>query len=39
MTKDPSRVVKKCSIVSILRVLTKHGGNGEKIGGVSTEIR
>ena len=34
-----SRVVKKGSVVSILRVLTKRGGDDEKTGGVSTEIR
>ncbi|MEN9846188.1 MAG: hypothetical protein RIS36_1335 [Pseudomonadota bacterium] len=35
----PSRVVKNGSVVSILRVLTKRGGDDEKTGGVSTEIR
>jgi hypothetical protein len=35
----PSRVVKKGSVVSFLRVLTKRGGDDEKTGGVSTEIR
>jgi hypothetical protein len=34
-----SRVVKNGSFVSILRVLTKRGGDDEKTGGVSTEIR
>ncbi len=34
-----NRVVKNGSVVSILRVLTKRGGDGEKTGGVSTEIR
>jgi hypothetical protein len=34
-----SRVVKNGSVVSILRVLTKRGGDDEKTGGVSTEIR
>ena len=34
-----SRVVKKGSVVSILRVLTKQGGDDEKTGGVSSEIR
>jgi hypothetical protein len=34
-----SRVVKKGSVVSILRVLTKRGGDDEKTGGVSSEIR
>jgi hypothetical protein len=33
------RVVKKVSVVSILRVLTKQGGDDEKTGGVSSEIR
>jgi len=31
--------VKNGSVVSILRVLTKRGGDGEKTGGVSTAIR
>jgi hypothetical protein len=35
----PRRVVKNGSVVSILRVLTKRGGDDEKTGGVSTEIR
>ena len=34
-----SSVVKNGSVVSILRVLTKRGGDDEKTGGVSTEIR
>ena len=34
-----SRVVKNGSVVSILRVSTKRGGDDEKTGGVSTEIR
>jgi hypothetical protein len=38
-TNDTSRVVKNGSVVSILRVLTKRGGDDEKTGGVSTEIR
>ena len=33
------RVVKNDSVVSILRVLTKPGGDVEKTGGVSTEVR
>jgi hypothetical protein len=33
------RVMKKGSIVSILRVLTKRGRDDEGAGGVSTEIR
>jgi hypothetical protein len=37
--EEPSRVVKNGSVVSILRVLTKRGGDDEKTGGVSTEIR
>jgi hypothetical protein len=32
-------VVKKGSVVSILRVLTKRGGDDEKTAGVSAEIR
>jgi hypothetical protein len=36
---DASRVVKKGSVVSILRVLTKRGGDDEKTAGVSAEIR
>jgi hypothetical protein len=36
---DSSRVVKKGSVVSVLRVLTKQGGDDEKNGGVSAEIR
>ncbi len=32
-------MVKKGSVVNILRVLTKRGGDDEKTGGVSTEIR
>ena len=36
---DSSRVVKKGSVVSVLRVLTKLGGDDEKTGGVSAEIR
>jgi hypothetical protein len=35
----PNRVVKNGSVVSILRVLTKRGGDDEKTGGVSTELR
>ena len=34
-----SRVVKKGSVVSILRVSTKQGGDDEKTGDVSAEIR
>jgi hypothetical protein len=34
-----SRVVKKGSVVSILRVSTKRGGDDEKTAGVSAEIR
>jgi len=34
-----NRVVKNGSVVSILRVSTKRGGDDEKTGGVSTEIR
>jgi hypothetical protein len=37
--RQPSRVVKNGSVVSILRVLTKRGGYGEKTGDVSSEIR
>ena len=33
-----SRVVKNGSVVSILRVLTKRGGDDEKTAGVSAEI-
>jgi hypothetical protein len=33
-----SRVVKKGSVVSIVRVLTKQGGDDEKTGSVSSEI-
>jgi hypothetical protein len=32
----PGRVVKKGSVVSILRVLTKQGGDDEKTGSVSS---
>ncbi|MEN9845910.1 MAG: hypothetical protein RIS36_1057 [Pseudomonadota bacterium] len=39
MEKKISRVVKNGSVVSILRVVTKRGGDDEKTGGVSTEIR
>ena len=35
----PSWVVKNGSVVSILRVATKRGGDNEKTGGVSTQIR
>ena len=35
----PSRVVKKGSVVSILRVLTKRGGDDEKTADVSSAIR
>ena len=34
-----SRVLKNGSVVSILRVSAKRGGDDEKTGGVSTEIR
>jgi hypothetical protein len=34
-----SRVVKEGSVVRILRVLTKQGGDDEKTGSVSSEIR
>jgi hypothetical protein len=33
------RVVKKGSVAGILRVLTKQGGDDEKTGGVSSQIR
>ena len=36
---DTSRVVKNGSVVSILIVETKRGGDCEKTGGVSSEIR
>jgi hypothetical protein len=39
LEKGASRVVKNGSVVSILRVSTKRGGDDEKTGGVSTEIR
>jgi len=34
-----SRLVKNGSVESILRVLRKRGGDDEKTGGVSTDIR
>ena len=37
--KGSNRVVKNGSVVSILRVSAKQGGDDEKTGGVSTEIR
>jgi hypothetical protein len=39
MSRALGRVMKKGSVVSILRVLTKRGGDDEKTGGVSTAIR
>jgi len=39
LPRFPSRVVKNGSVVSIVRVSAKRGGDDEKTGDVSTEIR
>jgi hypothetical protein len=36
--KKPSELLKKGSVVSILRVVAKQGGGDEKTGGVSAEM-